>query len=138
VGCSLDGTHSHHPSLRRWLQLAAKPSEGRLDYKGEYLPVSDLHCIASGLGSIPAVEIIRELLPGSASSIERANFVWVNEDESQFVLYQDVEKLWYKYSRNLDISCVLEKDCFGAGLLQNSAFLEVRKNVVLRTECIFI
>ena len=122
----------------RWLQLAAKPSEGRLDYKGEYLPVSDLHCIASGLGSIPAVEIIRELLPGSASSIERANFVWVNEDESQFVLYQDVEKLWYKYSRNLDISCVLEKDCFGAGLLQNSAFLEVRKNVVLRTECIFI
>ena len=105
--------------------MAAKPAAGRLNYGGDYLPVSDLHCIANGLGSIPTLELIRELLPGSDSSIERANFVWVNEEEGQFVLYDDVERLWYKYSRNLDISCVLEKDCFGPGLLQNNAFLEV-------------
>ena len=97
-----------------------------MSYEGEYQPITELHCISNGLGSIALVELIRELLPARSSSIERANFIWVNEKKNQFVLYEEIERLWYKYSKSLDVSCVLEQDCSGSGLMKNSAFLQVR------------
>uniref|UniRef100_A0A7S2FHA9 FAD-binding FR-type domain-containing protein n=1 Tax=Florenciella parvula TaxID=236787 RepID=A0A7S2FHA9_9STRA len=103
-------------------QIAAKPGDERLTYDG-YLPIDDVHCIASGLGIVPALGLLNELLPSRASSVETANLVWVNEDEGDFVNYVDMENVWYKFSKKLDVSCVLDNDTFGSELWENEAFI---------------
>ena len=82
-----------------------------------------MHCIVSGLGIVPTLGLLNELLPSRASSVETANLVWVNEDEGDFVNYADMENVWYKFSKKLDVSCVLDADTFGSGLWENEAFL---------------
>jgi len=89
------------------------------------VPVTKLHCIMSGLGALPTLEILRELLRGRESSIEQANFVWVNAREKDFVQYSEVEKLWNRKSKVLDVACVLDPNFNNEQLFENDAFVEV-------------
>lgn len=82
------------------------------------------------------VQTTPQLLPSSsASSVETANLIWVNQvgshrpsvlehripttvlwvwqDETDFVLYEDMERLWYKYNKQLDVACVLSDSIAG-------------------------
>ena len=132
-------------------QVAAKPGTNKLTYAAPDV-ITSVHFIVSGLGAVPGIAMISEvrllsppparnlvalvphlqravyllqLLPGSDSSIEQANLVWVNPSERDFVMYGEAEKLWYKYSKVLDVGCVVEADLVGPGLFQNDAFMEV-------------
>jgi hypothetical protein len=43
------------------LKIAAKPGDARMKYSGDDVLITDLHCIVSGTGAIPTVELIREV-----------------------------------------------------------------------------
>lgn len=109
-------------------QVACKPGEDRMTYSGpDDVPIGSLHCVVAGLGALPALEMLRVLLPGRESSIDTANFIWVNEGEDDFgVCYDEVEGLYYRHSEVLEIACVVEdKGVDAPDLFQNEAFLEV-------------
>lgn len=104
-------------------QIAARPGDQWVDYDG-YLPITHVQCICSGLGVAPTLGLLRELLPSGVSSVDTANLVWVNENEVDFVkdYNEAIENTYYKYSKKLDVSCVLDEDTFGKDLFVNEAF----------------
>jgi len=107
-------------------KVAAMPGQKRMTYDADALgPVADVQCIASGLGAASAYGLLRELLTDRGAGIEQASLLWVNKAEKDFMLYDDVEKLYKRHSKVLDIACVVEKDLNGPGLLSNDAFNEV-------------
>lgn len=108
-------------------EVAAKAGTNRFaSFDGPHgVPITTLHCVVSGTSALPALEMLRELLRGRESSIETANFVWVNARDKDFVQFSEVEKLWYRHSRVLETASILQDDVNSERLFENSAFLEV-------------
>lgn len=102
-------------------QIAAKPGTNQLTYRGE-TPITDVLVVANGVGVAPTLQLVRELLPGSSSSVERASMVYVNKRQEEFINVKEVEAVWFKHSKKLDVSCVLDEDPESADLWRNEAF----------------
>eukprot|EP00640_Fibrocapsa_japonica_P001264 CAMPEP_0113934824 /NCGR_PEP_ID=MMETSP1339-20121228/2086_1 /TAXON_ID=94617 /ORGANISM="Fibrocapsa japonica" /LENGTH=406 /DNA_ID=CAMNT_0000936765 /DNA_START=317 /DNA_END=1537 /DNA_ORIENTATION=- /assembly_acc=CAM_ASM_000762 len=101
-------------------ELAVRVGRKTLAYRGSYSPISDLTLVASGATSIlPILQLIRDLLPSSESSVKTATVVWINESSDDFVLYKDLEAEFFKYHRKLDVSCVIDRDLYGHDLTKN-------------------
>ena len=108
-------------SLEKGDEIAAKLGPQRLTYEAEYQPVTGIVALCEAEGIVPVVQISKELLKSrSSTSVDSLNVVWVNGREDDFVLYKDVEKLFYKHPRQVDVSCVLEPEA-AQGDLQGSA-----------------
>jgi len=105
-------------------QLAARPGEKRMVYHTTpgSEPISEVHCIVNGLGIVPVVTMIKEILPNRDSSVELANLVWVNENAQDFVLYEDLERLYFKCPQKLEITCVVAQDVYGPGVWSDEEF----------------
>lgn len=54
-------------------EIAVKPGREGLVYNGLYLPVTDLVLIATGLGVVPMIQMVKELLPYRDSSVSSAS-----------------------------------------------------------------
>lgn len=107
-------------------EVAIRPGYRTLKYVGEYTPITDVVMIAGGgLGIIPMLQLITGLLPARESSVTSASVVWLNENPADFSLYPDLEELYYKYNRKLDVSCIIERDLYGHQLTSNRQLMEV-------------
>lgn len=91
-------------------EVALKPGKTRLEYRGQYLPVTDMVYIACGTGIVPVMDQVRAVLPPSASSsVESVTVVWVNESTRDFdVTAEQLEKEYNKYSSKLAVSCIVD------------------------------
>ena len=90
-------------------EIAVKPGDRRLSYRGQYLPVTDMLYIASGVGIVPVLEQVRTVLPKGSSTVASVTVLWVNESTKDFdVLSELLEKEYFKYSTKLAVSCVVE------------------------------
>lgn len=105
-------------------QLAARPGEKKMIYHTVpgAGPISEVHCIVNGLGIVPVVTMIKEILPNRDSSVDLANLVWVNENAQDFVLYEDLERLYFKCPQKLEINCVVAQDVYGPGVWGDEEF----------------
>jgi len=89
-------------------EIAIKPGQNNLKYRGPHMPVTDMVYVAYGLGIIPMIDMIKAVLPSRSSSVESASVLWMNDDLSKFDLaYGELEKLYKNHKRKLDVSCVL-------------------------------
>lgn len=50
-----------------------KPGREGLVYGGPYSPITDLVLIATGLGVVPMIQMVNELLPSKDSSVSAAS-----------------------------------------------------------------
>ena len=50
-----------------------KPGREGLVYGGPYSPITDLVLIATGLGVVPMIQMVNELLPSTDSSVSAAS-----------------------------------------------------------------
>ncbi|KAG5190314.1 cytochrome b5 reductase domain-containing protein [Tribonema minus] len=100
-------------------EVAARPGRAMLQYRGPYAPITDVVLIACGLGVVPMLQLVRELLPARESSVRAASVVWLNEAAEDFALYGELERAFYKYHRKLDVACIIERDLFGHALAGN-------------------
>ncbi|GMI41875.1 hypothetical protein TrCOL_g338 [Triparma columacea] len=108
-------------------EVAIKPGKSTLEYRGEALPVTDIVYICNGLGVIPMIGQLTEVLNSPSSSVSTCTVVWVNERSSEFYgpAYKELEDEFYKHNRKLDVSCCLERDVYGGSLGENE---EVEKS----------
>lgn len=90
--------------------LYVRPGRQALIYEGDYSPVTDLTLVSKGLGIVASLQILRELLRSAESSVTAANVVWVNPRSEDFVLYDHLESLFFKYPTKIDVWCVIEDD----------------------------
>lgn len=54
-------------------EIAVKPGREGLVYSGPYSPITDVVLIATGLGVVPMIQMVNELLPSRGSSVSTAS-----------------------------------------------------------------
>ncbi|CAM9434211.1 unnamed protein product [Ectocarpus sp. 12 AP-2014] len=101
-------------------EIAVKPGRAGLVYGGANQPITDLVLVANGVGVVPMIQMVNELLPSSSSSVASASVVWLNEKAEDFALYSELEKAFFRNHRKLDVSCIVERDLFGSHLEANA------------------
>ncbi|EEC48993.1 predicted protein [Phaeodactylum tricornutum CCAP 1055/1] len=90
-------------------EIALKPGPIKLSYRGQYLPVTGMVYIACGTGIVPVLDQVRAVLPADSSSVTSVSVVWINEEAKDFdVTAELLEKEYYKYSKKLAVSCVVD------------------------------
>lgn len=90
-------------------EVAIRPGRQRLEYKGQFLPVTDMVYVCFGTGVVPVLEQVRAVLPADRSSVTSATVVWVNEQTTDFdVIAELLEKEYFMYSDKLSASCIVE------------------------------
>jgi len=95
--------------LKEGDEIAIQPGPQTLHYRGQYLPVTDMVYMASGPGIVPIVEQVRAVLPSGKSSVKAVSVVWINHNAHDFDVALDaLEKEYFKYSKKLLVSCLVE------------------------------
>lgn len=95
--------------LRVGDEVALRPGENFLEYRGQYLPVTDMLYIACGTGIVPVMDQVRAVLPNESSSVESVTVVWINESTRDFDVTADqLEREYNKYSSKLAVSCIVD------------------------------
>ena len=92
-------------------EVAIKPGPKTLQYKGQYLPVTNMLYFVADDGVVPILDQVKSVLPNGSSSVKNVNVVWLNNRSEQFdVAYDELEKEFYKYNSKLEVSCCLMND----------------------------
>jgi ferredoxin-NADP reductase len=90
-------------------EIAVKPGDRKLEYRGTHFPVTDMVYIASGVGIVPILEQVRAVLPSGQSSVKSVTVIWIDEDASNFdVISEQLEREYNKYTTKLAVSCIVE------------------------------
>jgi len=100
-------------------ELALKGGKYRLSYIGNEERIEGVTLVASGTGISPALQVLRNVLPDSDSTVSDVEFLWINENPHDFVCNSDVDSLEFRYIEKLFISKVVEKDLFGLNMAKN-------------------
>lgn len=97
-------------------EIAFKTGKNKLNYIGNDDTITHISIIASSMGIVPTIQIVRGVLSDPDSSVECIDLLWINEDKSDFFCNREVEKLEYRYFERLLINRVLESDLYGRDL----------------------
>jgi len=89
-------------------EVAIKPGIKSLEYKGQYLPVTDMVFFAAGSGIVPVLEQVKTVLPSGTSSVKSLSVIWVNKSERDFDAgMKTLEEEYFKYNTKLAVSCIV-------------------------------
>lgn len=89
-------------------EVAVKPGMNSLQYKGQYLPVTDMVYFAVGSGIVPVLEQVKTVLPAGTSSVQNSSVIWINKSEKDFdVGMKSLEEEYFKYNTKLAVSCIM-------------------------------
>lgn len=87
-------------------EIAIKPGPETLQYRGQYVPVTDMVYFVAGEGIAPVLDQVKSVLPPESSSVKMVTVVWINESEKDFdVTLSTLEKEYFKYKNKLAVSC---------------------------------
>jgi NAD(P)H-flavin reductase len=90
-------------------EIAVKPGDRKLEYRGAHFPVTDMVYLASGTGIVPILEQVRAVLPNGQSSVKSVTVIWMDEDAGNFdVIADQLEREYHKYTTKLAVSCVVD------------------------------
>ena len=90
-------------------EIAVKPGDRKLEYRGSHFPVTDMVYLASGVGIVPILEQVRAVLPNGQSSVKSVTVIWIDEDANNFDVISDhLEREYHKYTTKLAVSCVVD------------------------------
>ena len=79
--------------------------------------------VCSGLGVVPMINQVKEVLRSRKSTVKTVSVVWINEKAEEFtVAYDELEREFYKYNKKLEVSCCLEEDLYSGVLGDNEEF----------------
>jgi len=122
-GNSADDFNACLESLPIGDELAFKGGRYRLNYIGNEEHVDAVTLVAAGTGIAPALQVLRNVLPDQDSTVGDVEFLWINENNQDFVCNSDVDALEFRYIDKLFISKVVEKDLFGLNMAKSDQVL---------------
>merc|ERR1711998_707706 len=94
-------------------EIAFMTGKNKLNYIGNDDTITHISIVASSMGIVPVIQVVRGILSDSDSSVESVDLLWINEDKGDFFCNREVEKLEYRYFERLFINRVLESDLYG-------------------------
>ena len=101
-------------------EVAFKAGKGRLRFPKAGVnrenEITGITIISSGLGVAPSIQILRQIL-SEDTTVEQIEFLWINENRSDFVLQEEVETLELKHFEKFVTTKVLEANLFGVDLV---------------------
>jgi NAD(P)H-flavin reductase len=97
-------------------EIAFKVGRNRLNYIGIDDVIEHISIVASGMGIVPAIQILRGILPAFDSTVETVDLLWINEDKIDFFCNREIEKLEYRYFERFSVTRILETDLYGRDL----------------------
>lgn len=89
-------------------EAAIRAGRKAFDYKGSHLPITTLQCFVEELGAIPVAHLLQESLTRGQSTVTNADVYCINAHEDDFVLYDRLEDLYYKFHRKMTLACVVD------------------------------
>lgn len=90
-------------------EIAIRPGNNTLSYRGKYLPVTDMIYVASGMGIVPILHQIKAVLPKGSSSVKMVTVIWINGNTNDFdFAFKQLEEEYFKYSTKLEVSCIVD------------------------------
>jgi len=90
-------------------EVALKMGAHKLDYRGQYLPVTDMLYVACSTGIVPVMEQVKAVLPNGSSSVKSVSVIWVNPATKDFdVTAEQLENLYFQHSTKLAVSCIVD------------------------------
>eukprot|EP00547_Thalassionema_nitzschioides_P000941 CAMPEP_0194205442 /NCGR_PEP_ID=MMETSP0156-20130528/4706_1 /TAXON_ID=33649 /ORGANISM="Thalassionema nitzschioides, Strain L26-B" /LENGTH=284 /DNA_ID=CAMNT_0038931711 /DNA_START=489 /DNA_END=1343 /DNA_ORIENTATION=- len=90
-------------------EIAIQPGKNKLQYRGEYTPVTDMVYIAEGTGIVPILDQVRAVLPGKQSSVKSVNVIWVNQQKGNFDVVSDLlEAEYVRHKTKLAVDCIVD------------------------------
>eukprot|EP00593_Proboscia_inermis_P012991 CAMPEP_0171305298 /NCGR_PEP_ID=MMETSP0816-20121228/15102_1 /TAXON_ID=420281 /ORGANISM="Proboscia inermis, Strain CCAP1064/1" /LENGTH=168 /DNA_ID=CAMNT_0011786023 /DNA_START=292 /DNA_END=795 /DNA_ORIENTATION=- len=57
-------------------EVALLPGDQTLQYRGEFMPVTDILYIGSGAGIVPIVDQVKSVIPSGISSVKSVSIMW--------------------------------------------------------------
>ena len=92
-------------------QVAIRPSgSSRLEYQGEYLPLTSIVYWAVGTGIVPVLDQLRTVLNNHEFSIDQASVLWVNRQADDFdILENDLEDVYESSPELLNVALVVDE-----------------------------
>lgn len=93
-------------------EAAVRAGRKAFDYKGAYLPITSLQCFVEELGAIPVLQLLQESLVRGQSTVENADVFCISASEDDFVLYDELEDLYYKFNRKMTLACVVDEQLY--------------------------
>jgi len=97
-------------------EIAFKTGKNKLNYIGNDDTITHITLVASGMGIVPSIQILRGIFTDTDSTVENVDLLWINEDKSDFFCNREVEQLEFRYFERLVVNRVLESDLYGADL----------------------
>jgi hypothetical protein len=93
-------------------KIGIRPGPVKLQYQGQYLPVTNMLYVAAGTGIVPVLDQVQSIFEDAEKSLSRFNgisVVWINENVDQFDGCLDIlEQLYEKHKSRLSVTCVVE------------------------------
>jgi len=85
-------------------ELALRPGPSKLEYRGQFLPVTKMIFIAYGVGIVPILQQLKAVLPEGSSSVVQVDVLWVAETRDDFDIIEDqLEAEFLKYPSKLRV-----------------------------------
>jgi NAD(P)H-flavin reductase len=73
-------------------------------YKGEEDPIEHLTLIASDVGIVPVIQLLKRIFKDQLFNIENCDLLWINPTKESFILSHEMDKLEKEYGDKLRVA----------------------------------
>lgn len=110
--------------LQEGEELAVKCGAKRLKLpRGDATSITALSVLTSGMGILPTLQLLREVLSDARSSVQLVEVVWINDSKKDFILNAELEALELLHghgeggSGRLQVTRVVDREAGNANTL---------------------
>ncbi len=105
--------------------MACKVGSKIIDYDGQENPIKHLTLIASDLGIVPIVQLIKNIFLQKDVDLSGLELIWINQSKDQFVLSDMVEDIEKQYPDKFSCVRVVDKGIELPGISLNEKLKKI-------------
>lgn len=95
---------------RRLVMPPQGEERGKGEGEGEGEGVTALSVFTSGLGIVPTLQLLREVLGDARSSVQQVEVLWINDAKKDFVLNSEMQELERRHEYQLRVTRVVDRE----------------------------
>ena len=124
-----EDTHAVMRSLLSELQLGDEvaikvDSSTALKYAGADDPIRSLTLIASGIGIVPVIQLLRKVYKEKGFQLDSCEVLWINSKKEDFIFAPELDKMENQFTDSLSIVRVLDVNVGSESTVLNPKLVE--------------